>query len=98
MLGIVLANAIVLVTFINDERKNGASVDEACKIAGEKRLRPILMSTMTTVFGFLPLAMSGQTLFVGMSVLLMVALTFCMVFNLVMVPLIYSMMEKDRKD
>lgn len=96
MLGIVLANAIVLVDFINAERKNGLTVDEACRIAGEKRLRPIMMSTMTTVLGFLPLAMSGQTLFVGMSILLMAALTICMVFNLVMVPTIYSMIEKDR--
>ncbi len=97
MLGIVLANAIVLVDFINAERGNGASVNDACRIAGEKRLTPILMSTMTTVLGFLPLALSGQTLFVGMAVLLMAALTICMVFNLVMVPTIYSMIEKEDK-
>lgn len=96
MLGIVLANAIVLVDFINAERAAGSSVDDACRIAGEKRLRPIMMSTMTTVLGFLPLALSGQTLFVGMSILLMAALTICMVFNLVMVPTIYSMIERDR--
>ncbi|MBR0365550.1 MAG: efflux RND transporter permease subunit, partial [Clostridia bacterium] len=95
MLGIVLANAIVLVDFINAERAAGSSVDDACRIAGEKRLRPIMMSTMTTVLGFLPLALSGQTLFVGMSILLMAALTICMVFNLVMVPTIYSMIERD---
>jgi len=95
MLGIVLANAIVLVDFINMERKNGLTVDAACCIAGEKRLRPILMSTMTTVLGFLPLALSGQTLFIGMAILLMVALTVCMVFNLIMVPTIYSMIERD---
>ncbi|MGN0162647.1 MAG: efflux RND transporter permease subunit, partial [Candidatus Ornithomonoglobus sp.] len=95
MLGIVLANAIVLVDFINTERKNGACIDDACRIAGEKRLTPIMMSTLTTVLGFLPLAMSGQTLFLGMSVLLMAALVVCMVFNLVMVPTIYSMIEKE---
>lgn len=58
MLGIVLANAIVLVDFINAERKRGTSVDDACRIAGEKRLRPILMSTMTTVSVMLTAAMS----------------------------------------
>ncbi len=98
MLGIVLANAIVLVDFINGERENGSSIDDACRIAGEKRLRPILMSTMTTVLGFLPLALSGQTLFIGMAVLLMAALTICMVFNLVMVPTIYSMIVKEKND
>jgi len=94
MLGIVLANAIVLVDFINTERRNGSTVDDACRIAGEKRLRPILMSTTTTVLGLLPLALSGQTLFVGMAILLMAALTASMVFNLIMVPTIYSMIEK----
>ena len=97
MLGIVLANAIVLVDFINSERRNGSSIDDACRIAGEKRLRPILMSTMTTVLGFLPLALSGQTLFIGMAILLMAALTICMVFNLVMVPILYSLMETKKK-
>lgn len=94
MLGIVLANAIVLVDYINTERKNGLSITEACQSAGVKRLRPILMSTLTTIFGLIPLAMSGQILFVPLAILLMASLTFCMIFNLVMVPLLYSIIEK----
>lgn len=94
MLGIVLANAIVLVDYINAERKNGLNISEACQSAGVKRLRPILMSTMTTVLGLIPLAMSGQVLFVPLAILLMAALTSCMIFNLVMVPLLYSIIEK----
>jgi multidrug efflux pump subunit AcrB len=94
MLGIVLANAIVLVDYINTERRNGLSTNEACQSAGVKRLRPILMSTLTTVFGLIPLAMSGQVLFVPLAILLMTALSFCMIFNLVMVPLLYSIIEK----
>lgn len=94
MLGIVLANAIVLVDYINTERKSGLSTIEACQSAGVKRLRPILMSTLTTILGLLPLAMSGQVLFVPLAILLMSALTFCMIFNLVMVPLLYSIVEK----
>lgn len=94
MLGIVLANAIVLVDYINTERKNGFSINEACQSAGVKRLRPILMSTLTTIMGLIPLAMSGQVLFVPLAILLMVALTFCMIFNLVMVPILYSIIEK----
>lgn len=94
MLGIVLANAIVLIDYINTERKNGLSINEACQSAGVKRLRPILMSTLTTVLGLIPLAMSGQVLFIPLAILLMAALTFCMIFNLVMVPLLYSIIEK----
>lgn len=95
MLGIVLANAIVLVDFINTDVRNGNDIDTACKSAGAKRLRPILMSTMTTVLGLLPLAMSGQVLFVPLAILLMAALTFCMFFNLIMVPLLYSVIIKE---
>ncbi|WP_425446225.1 efflux RND transporter permease subunit [Dethiothermospora halolimnae] len=94
MLGIVLANAIVLVDFINTERKQGLNINDACQSAGAKRLRPILMSTLTTVLGLIPLAMSGQVLFVPLAILLMAALTFCMLFNLIMVPLLYSIIEK----
>ncbi len=94
MLGIVLANAIVLVDYINTERKNGLNINEACQSAGVKRLRPILMSTLTTVLGLIPLAMSGQVLFIPLAILLMAALTFCMLFNLIMVPLLYSIIEK----
>ncbi|WP_417203400.1 efflux RND transporter permease subunit [Acetoanaerobium sticklandii] len=95
MLGIVLANAIVLVDYINQERKEGLNLEEACKTAGEKRLRPILMSTMTTVLGLIPLALSGQVLFVPLAILLMSSLTFCMIFNLIMVPILYSILENE---
>ena len=94
MLGIALANAIVLVDYINSERKKGLSTSEACTSAGVKRLRAILMSTLTTVLGLIPLAMSGQVLFVPLAILLMAGLTSCMIFNLVMVPLLYSIIEK----
>jgi multidrug efflux pump subunit AcrB len=94
MVGMVVANAIVLVDYINTERKNGLGKNEACQSAGNKRLRPILMSTLTTVLGLIPLAMSGQVLFVPLAILLMAALTSCMLFNLIMVPILYSIVEK----
>ena len=52
------------------------------------------MSTLTTIMGLIPLAMSGQVLFVPLAILLMAALTSCMIFNLVMVPRLYSIIEK----
>lgn len=60
LLGCVLANAIVLVEFINDELASGLPLEDACKSAGGKRVRPIMMSTMTTVLGLLPLALFGD--------------------------------------
>lgn len=93
LLGCVLANAIVLVEFIIEERKKGAALEEACRHAGQKRFRPILMSTMTTVLGLIPLGFGGDALFVPMARLMMAGLTTAMVINLILVPIIYYMME-----
>lgn len=89
LLGCVLANAIVLIDCITNELNNGLPIEEACKKAGGARLRPIMMSTMTTVLGLLPLALFGDTLFIPMAVLMLVGLFAAMLANLVLVPLVY---------
>ncbi len=96
LLGCVLANAIVLIDCITNETERGLSVEEACRAAGGQRLRPIMMSTMTTVLGLMPLALFGDELFVPMAVLMLVGLLASMVVNLVLVPLVYSLAYKDR--
>lgn len=93
LLGCVLSNAIVLVEFINQERASGVSLEEACRLAGQKRFRPILMSTMTTVLGLIPLGFGGDALFIPMARLMMFGLSVSMVINLILVPIIYYMME-----
>ncbi|MEA2695617.1 MAG: hydrophobic/amphiphilic exporter (mainly bacteria), family, partial [Acidobacteriota bacterium] len=57
--GIVVNNAIVLVHRIEDHRKAGRGMEEALRLAGAERYRPILMTTLTTVSGMLPLALLG---------------------------------------
>lgn len=89
LLGCVLANAIVLIDCINNERSKGLSIENACRSAGGQRLRPIMMSTMTTVLGLLPLALFGDELFVPMAVLMLVGLLVSMIINLVFVPMVY---------
>ncbi|MCD8091269.1 MAG: efflux RND transporter permease subunit, partial [Clostridiales bacterium] len=89
LLGCVLANAIVLMECITEEREKGLEIEAACKAAGGRRLRPIMMSTMTTVLGLLPLALFGDELFVPMAVLMLAGLFAAMIVNLVLVPLIY---------
>lgn len=89
LIGCVLANAIVLVDCITNELDKGISLEEACKNAGGARLRPIMMSTMTTVLGLLPLALFGDTLFIPMAVLMMAGLFVAMAVNLVLVPLVF---------
>ncbi|MBS7194937.1 MAG: efflux RND transporter permease subunit [Eubacterium sp.] len=96
LLGCVLANAIVLVEFINDELASGLPLEDACKSAGGKRVRPIMMSTMTTVLGLLPLALFGDAMFVPMAVLMMAGLAVSMCINLVLVPMIYYLAYKKK--
>jgi len=57
--GIVVNNAIVLVDYINTLRKRGLGIREAILAAGPTRLRPILMTTLTTVLGLVPLALGA---------------------------------------
>ena len=97
LLGCVLANAIVLIEFINNEKENGSSTEEACKSAGKKRFTPILMSTMTTVLGLIPLAFGGDALFVPMARLMMMGLLVSMIINLILVPIIYCMVDSKEK-
>ncbi len=54
LIGIVVNNAIVLVDYTNILRKRGIALFEAVKVAGTRRLRPVLMTTFTTIFGMLP--------------------------------------------
>ncbi len=97
LLGCVLSNAIVLIDFINNEIKNGVPLEDACKIAGAKRVRPICMSTMTTVLGLLPLALFGDALFVPMAVLMMAGLSVSMIVNLILVPIIYYLIYRKKQ-
>ena len=90
LLGCVLANAIVLVDYIDNEVANGMGIREACITAGAQRFRPIRMSTMTTVLGLAPLALFGDALFVPMASLMIAGLFVAMIVNLIMVPMLYD--------
>lgn len=59
LLGMVGKNAVLVVDFANNAIKEGKNVDEALLEAGEKRLRPILMTTFAMIFAMLPLALGG---------------------------------------
>ena len=95
LLGIVVNNAIVLVDFINSERAEGKPIEVACYDAVDKRFRPIMLSTITTVIGLTPLIYSGSELFVPMAISLMSGLMVSTVFTLVVIPVIYSLFIKE---
>lgn len=93
LIGVVVNNAIVLIDFINNERANGSGITDACREASKRRLRPILLTTITTVVGLIPLAISGGELFTPMSVALMSGLMMSTLLTLIVIPVVYNMVE-----
>lgn len=93
LMGVVVNNAIILIDYINWERKQGKSIYQSCVIAVEKRIRPIFLTTATTVLGLTPLVFSG-TLFVPMAVSLMGGLISSTFLTLVIIPVVYSLIEQ----
>ena len=96
--GIVVNNAILLIDFINEERKKGKAIAAACTDAVEKRFRPIMLTTITTVIGLIPLALGGSSLMVPMAISLMSGLMVSTLLTLVIIPVVYAVFQKDNKD
>lgn len=97
LVGIVVNDAIVKVDFINQRREAGAARLDAILEAGRDRLRPILMTTITTVFGLLPLALGfgeGAELRAPMAIAIVGGLTLATVLTLFVVPVFYSLMTR----
>jgi HAE1 family hydrophobic/amphiphilic exporter-1 len=97
--GLVSKNAILLVDFTNKGREEGLSVKEALIEAGRERLRPILMTSLTMVFGMLPLALSKASSAEfknSMGWALIGGLICSMLMTLVVVPVAYTQIERFR--
>jgi HAE1 family hydrophobic/amphiphilic exporter-1 len=91
--GIVVNNSIVLVDYTNQLRTRGYSVREAVVEAGKTRLRPILMTTLTTIFGLAPLALglgSGGETWAPMARTVIGGLTASTLVTLLVIPVIYT--------
>ena len=96
--GIVVNNAIVLLDYINTLRKEGANKRDAIKKAGQVRLRPILMTTLTTVLGLLPMALGlgeGAELRTPMAVTVIGGLLIGTVLTLIVIPTVYDLIVRD---
>jgi HAE1 family hydrophobic/amphiphilic exporter-1 len=97
--GIVVNNAIILVDFVNQLRARGMKKTEAIVAAGRSRLRPILMTTLTTVLGLIPLALGigeGAEIRSPMAITVIGGLSVSTLLTLVVIPVVYSVL--DRKD
>lgn len=94
--GIVVNNAIVLVDYINKLRDRGLSREEAILEAGQTRLRPILMTMLTTVLAMIPLAIGigeGSELQSPMATVIVFGLSFSTLITLVLIPVMYIYMD-----
>lgn len=97
LIGIVVKNAIVLVDYINLQRDRGLALNEAIAVSGKSRLRPVLMTSLTTILGMLPLAMStgeGSEIWSPMGIAVIGGLIFSTIVTLILVPVIYSMTSR----
>jgi HAE1 family hydrophobic/amphiphilic exporter-1 len=96
LVGIVTKNAIVLVDFINITRARNIPLYEAIIYSGRSRLRPVLMTTLTTLLGTLPLALSrgqGSEMWQPLGIATVGGLFFSSIITLVLVPVLYSVFE-----
>ncbi len=95
--GIIVNNGIVLVDYINQLRLEGVGCREAILEAGKTRMRPILMTTLTTVLGLIDMAVrknAGTALMQPVAVVCIGGLVYATLMTLVVVPCIYEMMNK----
>ncbi|MFQ5751512.1 MAG: efflux RND transporter permease subunit, partial [bacterium] len=95
--GIVVNNAIVLVDYINKLRERGLEKMEAILQAGKVRLRPIIMTTATTVLGLLPMALGlgdGAEIRTPMAITVIVGLLTSTILTLIIIPTVYSLVDR----
>ncbi|MCA9739827.1 MAG: efflux RND transporter permease subunit, partial [Gemmatimonadetes bacterium] len=96
LVGIVVNDSIVKVDFIRQARARGAPLREAILEAGRVRLRPILMTTITTVLGLLPMALGigrGADLRAPLAIAVIGGLMLATALTLIVVPVVYAVVE-----
>jgi hydrophobe/amphiphile efflux-1 (HAE1) family protein len=94
LVGIVVKNSIVLIDYTNLMVARGKSIVTAVKTAGKSRLRPVLMTTLTTLLAMIPLAVStaeGSEIWRPMGIAVIGGLTFSTLITLVLVPIVYTL-------
>ena len=96
LMGIVVNNAIVLISYISILRQRGYSMIEAVTLGGKDRLRPVLMTTITTLAGLLPMALSrgeGAETWQPLGVTMISGLTLSTLITMIFVPTLYAIVE-----
>ncbi|MCX6162273.1 MAG: efflux RND transporter permease subunit, partial [Ignavibacteriae bacterium] len=96
MVGIVVSNGILLIDYTNRLRKRGLGLEEAVLKGGRTRLRPILMTTLATVLGLIPMAVGigGESSQAPLAIAVIGGLTASTFLTLIFVPVLYTVFEQ----
>jgi len=100
LIGLVTKNGILIVEFANQLQEKGMSIKEAIHEAAAMRLRPILMTSIATALGALPIALAigaGAKSRMGMGIVVVGGVLFSLVLTLFVIPAIYSYLSKEKK-
>jgi multidrug efflux pump subunit AcrB len=100
LIGIVTKNGILIVEFANQKRKTGLSKAQAAFEASAARLRPILMTSLATIFGALPIALAlgaGATSRVPMGIVIVGGLLFSLILSLFVIPVMYILLAGNKQ-
>jgi len=97
LVGIVVKNAIVLLDKVNQLREEGVNKRDAICQGAESRLRPIIMTTLTTLFGFAPLAFfggDGAEVRAPMAITVIGGLAVSTLLTLIIIPVVYNILDR----
>ena len=95
LVGIVINNSIILVSYTNQLRNSGIKTTEAVITAGKTRFTPIILTTLTTIGGLLPLTLQGGSLWAPLGWTIIGGLLVSTFLTLIIVPLLYFIFTKD---
>ncbi len=100
LIGLVVTNAVVLIAFVDQERARGARIQDALITGGQARIRPILMTALTTSFVLLPLALEeaeggGGIIGAELATVIIGGLMTSTVLTLVVIPIVYRLLRRE---
>jgi multidrug efflux pump subunit AcrB/outer membrane protein TolC len=95
--GVVVRNAIILIDYIHERMKSGVELEQAALEAGERRLRPIFLTTMAAAVGVTPMILSGSSLWSPLASAIAFGLLGSMFFTLVVIPVLFVVVHGRRR-
>ncbi|RSL35162.1 efflux RND transporter permease subunit [Salibacterium salarium] len=95
--GIVVRNGIVMIEFMEQRRKEGMVLEEAVRMVGQERFRPIILTSLTSIAGLLPIALGNNPLFQPLGIAIVSGLVFSTILTLVVIPALYVLKAKMSK-